>query len=295
MLPPSQERKHEPGRPGLRTDSLGDSILILLVLTGLQRGVGFVRAVLFCRWLDPQQLGRWDMAFSFLMMAAPLSVLALSSSFRRYAEHYRQRDQLRTFFARTSTAYVLLALMAVAVIVFFPARFAALIFGSSDQVGMVRLLGLGLLAVIFHHYFLDLFSALRNVRLVALLQMANSVLFAVFGVGLLFLWRTDAAAVVTAYGLACALCTVGGALWLARAWRCLPQHGPSPSQVAFWRKLLPFAGWVTLASLMGNLFDVADRYMIVHYAPGGAEHALGLVGLYHSCRVVPLLLLNFRN
>ncbi len=55
----------------LPTDTLVDSVLILLGLSVVQRLVGFVRAVLFCRWLDAEQLGLWDMAFSFLLLAAP--------------------------------------------------------------------------------------------------------------------------------------------------------------------------------------------------------------------------------
>ncbi len=55
-----------PGPPGdlpkaraatLRTDTLADSVLILLLLMVVQRLIGFCRAVLFCRWLDP---GSWD-------------------------------------------------------------------------------------------------------------------------------------------------------------------------------------------------------------------------------------------
>ena len=78
-------------------------MLILLALTVVQRLVGFVRAVLFCRWLDAEQLGLWDMAFSFLLLAAPLSVLAIPGAFGRYLEHYRQRGQLRTFLRRTDS------------------------------------------------------------------------------------------------------------------------------------------------------------------------------------------------
>ena len=88
----------------LATDTLVDSVLILLALTVVQRLVGFVRAVLFCRWLDAEQLGLWDMTFSFLVLAAPLAVLAIPGSFGRYLEHYRQRGQLRMFLRWTLLA-----------------------------------------------------------------------------------------------------------------------------------------------------------------------------------------------
>ena len=88
----------------LPTDTLVDSVLILLGLAVVQRLVWFVLAMLFCRWLDAEQLGIWDMAFSFLLLAAPLSVLAIPGAFGRYLEHYRQRGQLHMFLRRTILA-----------------------------------------------------------------------------------------------------------------------------------------------------------------------------------------------
>ena len=75
---------------GLQPETLVDSVLILLVLTVVQRMVGFVREILFCRWLDAEQLGKWDLGFGFLMLAAPLAVLSLPGTFPRYVERYRQ-------------------------------------------------------------------------------------------------------------------------------------------------------------------------------------------------------------
>ena len=85
-----------------RTDTLLGSVVILLGLTVVQRLVGFVRAVLFCRWLDAEQLGLWDMAFSFLLIAAPLAVAAIPGAFGRYIEYYRRRGQLRPFLRRAA-------------------------------------------------------------------------------------------------------------------------------------------------------------------------------------------------
>ena len=98
----SFDNPNTPPRRRRQTDTLADSVLILLALSVVQRLIGFVRAVLFCRWLDAEQLGLWDMAFSFLMLAAPLAVLAIPGAFGRYLEHYRQRGQLHTFLRRTA-------------------------------------------------------------------------------------------------------------------------------------------------------------------------------------------------
>ena len=89
-------------------------MVVLLVVSVVQRSVGFGRGVLFCRWLAPDELGQWDMAYSFLLLAAPVVVLGLPGSFGRYLERYRQRQQLRTFLRRTAIWTAALTAAAVA-------------------------------------------------------------------------------------------------------------------------------------------------------------------------------------
>ena len=57
-----------------------------------------------------------------------------------------------------------------------------------------------------------------------------------------------------------------------------------------WGKLIPFAAWILLINVLSNLYGYADRYLILHYAPGNEGDRLAMVGQYHSARVVPLLL-----
>ena len=57
-----------------------------------------------------------------------------------------------------------------------------------------------------------------------------------------------------------------------------------------WSRLLPLAAWIMIINLLWNLFDVVDRYMIVHLMRGSAADALAEVGNYRSSRVLPLLL-----
>jgi len=280
------------GADELRTDTLADSVVILLILMVVQRVVGFCRAMLFCRWLDAEQLGQWDMAFGFLMLAAPLSVLALSGSFPRYAEHYRQRRQLRTLLKRTAFVCACMAAAGAGVIHLAGRWFSQLIFGTPDRTELVAVLAASLLAVIAVNFFIDLFSALRNVRLIAGLQLVNGLAFALLGIVLLVSWQCTAVSVVIAYGVACALTAAGGICWLARNWRALPDDAQPPPHRALWSKLLPFAAWIWATSMLANLFTIADRYMIVHYSPVAASQALAQVGEYHSSRVLPLVLVS---
>ena len=124
-----------------RTDTLADSVFILIALNGVQRLVGLCRAVLFCRWLTADQLGLWDMAFGFLMLAAPLSVLSIPAAYGRYLEHYRQRGLLRTLVRRTGAVSAISAAIACIMIFVFQSWFSELIFGSSDHADLCSTFG----------------------------------------------------------------------------------------------------------------------------------------------------------
>ena len=59
-----------------RGDSLALGVVVMLSLTVVQRLVSMTRSVLFCGFLQDDQLGRWSLSLSFLAMAAPLALCA---------------------------------------------------------------------------------------------------------------------------------------------------------------------------------------------------------------------------
>jgi O-antigen/teichoic acid export membrane protein len=277
---------------GPRVDTLADTVVLMLALTVVQRLVGFTRGVLFCRWLDPEQLGQWDMAFGFLLLAAPLAVLGLPGSFSRYTEYYRCRGQLRQFLRHTTILTCWLTLLAVAAIGWQAPWFSELVFGRSDQVQMIRLLAASLAVVIAYNSLVELFTSLRLIRVISLLQFLHSLLFALVGCGLLWWWRNTAESVVVAYACACLACGALSLVWLRGTWRSLPEVSESLHRRTMLVKLMPFAVWVWVTNWLSNLFDIVDRYMIVHFSGLDASEALVQVGNYHSSRVVPILLVS---
>lgn len=279
----------------LPTDTLADSVLILLGLTAAQRLVGFVRAVLFCRWLDAEQLGLWDMAFSFLLIAAPLSVLAIPGAFGRYVEHFRRRGQLRAFFRSTAVACFGLALTTIIIVLLARDWFSSLIFGSDDEAAMVVMAALCLMTVVAFNFLVEVFTALRNIRLVSAMQMVNSVAFAVLGVGLLLGWQCSAAAVLLSYGGSCLVAILWASFFVRRIWQASPPTTEPLSRTVLVDRVAPFAAWILLGSMLTNLFGVMDRYMIVHFSDRTAVQALDMVGNYHSSRVVPMLLVSIAS
>ena len=281
-------------RFAIRPDSLAQSIVLLLSLTLIQRTVGFGRSILLCRWLAPQQLGYWDLTLAFLDLAAPIAVLSMPACFSRYVEHYRQRGQLRGFVLRICTVTFCLIGCSVALIYWQRSWFSHLLYSGSgnDGVYLVKLLLFVLPAVVLLNTINELFSGMRMFRAVTMLQFAQSLLFAGLALSLTASWHAGADSVMTGYGLTCVLCSVFPLYWLIRMWHNLPDGPTSPGRAAFWGRLLPFAGAVWVNNLLQNLFQMTDRYMILHYSGMSGSDAAAAVGQYHSARVVPLLLVQ---
>ncbi len=275
----------------LRADTLASSVVILLVVTVVQRTVGFGRGVLFCRWLSPETLGQWEMAYSFLLLAAPLAVLGVPGSFGRYLEHYRQRGHLRTFLRRTTAWSALFGMITVALVLWNAPLLSRKLFGSEGHVDLVFGLALCLAAVIFHHTLTSLLTALRLFRLASVMSFLQSLIFAGLALGLLT-FDARVSSIVIGYGIACLITSLGTIAWIRPGLRDLERPHDQLPQIDFWPRLLRFAFFVWVTNLLSHLFAIADRYMIVNYSGMDSIAALQQVGHYHSSRIVPLLLLS---
>lgn len=232
------------------------------------------------------------MAYSFLLLAAPVVVLGLPGSFGRYLERYRQRGQLRTFLRRATAWTGTLTVAAVALIISAAGRFSDLIFGRPDARGLVVLVAVSLAAVILHHYLEAVFAALRKFSIVSTMHFAQSMLFAALSLGLLWRWQMSAESIVIAYGMACLVSATGTLLLKGRALigEAAPDAGVAHRD--FWPPLVRFAVWVWATNLLCHLFGIIDRYMLVHWSGLDASAALALVGQYHASRIVPVLFLS---
>ncbi len=232
------------------------------------------------------------MAFGFLMLAAPLACLGLPGSFGRYVEHYRQRSQLRTFLWRTTSVTIAMSVVAVAVMAWKPAWFSQLIFADDAHVGLMPLLAITLAIVIVFNFLTSLFISLRRNRIVSAMQFSNSLVFAGVGSALL-LWRgADVHGVLLAFATSYCFAAVLTLPALKNVWRALPPTAGPLEHRTMWGRVLPFAFWLWLCNWLSNMFEITDRFLLVHYSGLDSATALDLVGQYHSARIIPILLVG---
>lgn len=273
-------------------DSLTMGIAFALVLTVIQRGVGFVRSILFCRYLPEDELGSFSLAWSFLMLLAPIAVLALPGTFGRYVEYFRQRGQLKSFLKRIGLISLLMTGSCVAALVLFAPAFAQLFFRNSSQTTLVWSLAIALLLVGASNFFSCLVESLRQVRLATWMRFISGVAFAIAALFLMFFWQRSASAVTIGFGISCLIGIVPAIWFLTRNWNHLEDATHQLGQRNMWSKIAPFAAWLWLSNLATNMYEVSDRYMLLQCLPMSAEDAQAIIGQYHSARVVPLLLVS---
>ncbi len=283
-------RISSPAEAGPRADTLFGSLTWVLLLAIAQRGLGFLREVLLCRWLDQDEVGQWALSFVFLTSGAAIVSLGIQGSMARYVEHYRQRGQLRAYLRRVAITSLSLATLAAAGVGVFREAFSDMLFGRPDRVELVVVLAVVLGVIVSHNFLIDFFTALRLFRVVSAMQFAGGVMFVVLGIGVMLAWRADSLGIAAAFGFAHVIVVLGagGVAW--RTCRSLASDTVAAAHSRFWPHVLRASVALWGYNCLNNLLDIADRYMLVHLSGLEAEAALALVGAYHSARVLPSLL-----
>lgn len=272
-------------------DSLAGGMVLMLGLTLIQRALGFFRGIWFCRMLDDTTVGQWAMAFGFLILIAPVMMLGLSGAMPRFVERYRQAGQLPAFLKRLvigvsiGGGFVFLS-MAIA-----PQAFGWLVFRSPTNHSLVASLALAILTLFVFNFTLDLVSSLRQVRLNSIMQFVQGVGFTALSVIVLAMGG-GVISLLICFSISTAVGTLPGLWILWRGWDGLPTVETAFDSRSMWKSLIPYAIALWTINLLTNLFELADRYMILHYTAGGEAIAQAAVGQYHSSRLVPTLIGN---
>ena len=270
-------------------DSLAHGMTIALIMTVLQRGSGLVRSFLFCGLLDDHEVGLWSLAQSLLFSLAPLSVLGITSSLRRYVEHYRVRDQLGSYLRITLGVCALTTVAMTVLLIVFAHPFSLWFFRTSDQVGLVVMIGITLSSVVLYNTLQELTESLRLLRAASWMRMVHSLGFTVLGAASILLIQADAMWVSAAFLVA----TIAACLPALPAIQALRGRDLVGSTVVashdVWRKIGRYAAWNCLISLIANVFELSDRYMLL-WLGGDPMVAQSLIGQYHASRMMPLLL-----
>ena len=283
----------KPSQPSQResfaADCLTTGLVVMVLMTIVQRGIGFLRGIWFCRLLDDAAVGQWSMAYGFITMVTPLMMLGLPGAMPRFVERYRLLGQLPRFMWRVVLGTVIGSSIVLIAMVIAPSQLGWLVFREASSTSLVLGVALAVITVLVFNFVNELVSSLRQVRTVSLMQFLQGVGFTILGVGALYAGG-GLLEIVLAFACSTVIATLPGLRVLVRDWSGLPQTESAFDSRQMWRSLLPYAAALWVMNLLTNAFEMSDRYMILHLMPGGEDAAKAAVGQYHSGRLIPTLL-----
>ena len=266
-------------------------MVMMLVLTIVQRGVGFFRGIWFCRLLDDHVVGQWAMAFGFITLITPIMLLGMPGSLPRYVEHYRLRGHLADVVRRLLGVTIGCAAAFFAAMLVIPQWFGWVIFLEPQNTSLIYCVGIAVISIVAFYFVNELISSLRQIRIVSLMQFIQSVGFTMIGVA----WLTMGGGLnglVLSFAMATFIAVLPGAYVLARGWSGIEKSDVQFDSKSMWRRLLPYAAALWAMNVLANVFELSDRYMILHFVPGGELAGQTAVGQYHSGRIIPALLMS---
>jgi PST family polysaccharide transporter len=280
----------------LVADTLSRAVILIGCLMFMQRGIGFLRSMYVCGALSPVEVGRWDLAFSFFTVAAPLAVLGIPGSFGRYLAHYRMRKQQGRFLHHTVAVCLVLVMLFSGLIYWLQSGVATLLMGDPSDRGIVALLAVGLPVVAFFNFAISWLTGHQLTRIVFRIQCTQSLFFAVLSVFTLQTFSMTGVSVIWAYLLSVLFALLLACSYIVYSLR-MRFVTPEPqididATAAIWRKILPFAVWVWINNALMNLFSICDRLLLVNFHAGSESSIQSLVGQYHTSLLFPLLLVT---
>ncbi|SMP52842.1 Membrane protein involved in the export of O-antigen and teichoic acid [Neorhodopirellula lusitana] len=318
----------------------------MLAMTVLGRGIGFIRGMAFCRLMDDTDVGRWSMAFGFITLITPVMLLGIPGVLPKFTEYFRLRGQLPSFVRRIAIGTLACTGVFVAAMFFTPSWFGYFIFLKAESASLIYSVATAMVGMIIYNFVSDLNASLRQVRLVSLMQFIHGVGFTVLSLVWL-VSGGDFQGLVWMFTAASLIATLPGFASLITNWVAVTtshkienqsaeltrsadtqntnSNNESPcekdshdSDVAdetgpldlagMIRRLAPYALALWMVNLIGNMFELSDRYMILHFLPVPSDLTNGLslasiaslretmgqaaVGQYHSGRIIPMVLLS---
>jgi len=295
--------------------AVGMAVMLLMTIVG--RAIGFLRGMAFCRLMDDTDVGRWSMAFGFLTLITPVMLLGIPGVLPKFTEHFRIKGQLQLFVRRVAIGTIGCTTVLIVLMLVVPSWFSYAIFLQTQSDGLIYSIAAAVVGTIFYNFVSDLTGSLRQVRVVSVMQFIHGVGFTLLSVVWL-LNGGDFVGVLWMYTLACVLATIPGNWSLKRNWRSATKRS-STDREAFdeddfnehdhrlgrmIRRLAPYAFALWMTNLIGNAFELSDRYMILHLMPtpegiapellASAKESIGqaAVGQYHSGRIIPMMLMS---
>ena len=286
--------EHEPSgpnnEPAVREDSLGSSVSWMLILTVVQKSLGFVRSIVVCRLLDPVNLGLMGLSVAFIETALPVCLLSIPAIFCRYIEKFRREARSRAFIRQATLLCGGLLAIGLGFILAIRSSVAEYVFGGTGQEYLVWMCVVALIPAAIFSFATEMLMAFKCSRTSSNGHFVRGTGLTVLSIILLCCYQANVTsfliATILSFTIACAFILPR----LKRAIQDLPADTADLPFFSTWRNLLGVVLCYWLVDFMTNMFFTIDRYMLLNLSPVSEQEALAYVGNYESAHVLPVLM-----
>lgn len=277
----------------LSRDTFVSSVYLLVGLTVLQKALGFIRSIVICQNLAPEQLGRWTMTLTTLETFSPLLILSIPACFGRYFEQFESRGQLKGFIRQSLILIATCFFAGLAFLFLFRNPLSYFIYGDANNAsmflaGLVIVIPFGMFGVLA-----SIMTGLRKSQSRTISEFVNGVSFTVLAITLVVSGNANAFSIAFSFAGGYLIASL---FLLAKVSRVYRQLRPDERPLEWggtWARLAPaiFVFWAS--DFISNLFFSVDRYMIINLSPVDLGKPLEQVGNYEAAHVMPFLMSAF--
>lgn len=284
--PPVDACSARSDQSGRLVDSVLTSMVALLLLTVGQKLIGFVRSIIVCRILPPDELGTWSMLQTLVMTISPILLLSIPACFGRYFATYRQRGQLANFIRQSSILCSISLGIGLVGLWFYRAPIAQLALGNSQLSYLVVYASLALIPFAMFSFLSEMLLALRHGRAASRANFISTITLTFFSIGLLLCFPPTAVVMLVAFALSFAIPLLLCLGTYRRTIRELPENQGRLDWGPTWVWMFPLILMFWFTDLLSNLFFTIDKYMIVHLSRVPAQGVLAEIGAYEAMHVL---------
>ena len=282
----STSADHSNVRPNRMVDSLASSLFFLLLLTVGQKLIGFVRSIIMCRLLPPEELGTWSMLQTLVMTVSPIVLLSIPACFGRYFAAYRQRGQLASFIRQSSILCG--ASLGLGMILLWLNRegIASVALGDARLSHLVVYASIALVPFAIFSFLSELLLALRYGRAASNANFVSTMTLTVLSLAFLVCLRPTATVMLGAFALSYAIPLLLCLRLYRQAFAELPENEQRLAWAPTWMWMFPVILMFWFSDLLTNLFFTIDKYMIVNLSRVSGAGVLAEVGAYEAMHVL---------
>jgi len=186
--------------------TLGELMGIHVSVTVLQRFLGLIRVLVLAWMLAPEHMSLWGLGVMIFTVLGPLMTLGTDTGTERYVSLFEARGRLKLFYRKMRFGVLALVLLLGAALLVSAEHITTLVIAAGKGVSgvtwdhQVLICWLALVNAMLWALHLNVLSFLKGMRVyrvVSVVHILFSVLFTAMAVGVLWVWPTATAALVT--------------------------------------------------------------------------------------------------